>query len=476
MARLPVVAIIGRPNTGKSTIFNRLVRKRMAIESDVAGTTRDHIAQIVTAPDVDYLLLDTGGMGGGTEDKDFEDDVHAQSLLALKAADLILFVVDGKTEPVKNDFTVAEVLRKNRRKHVPILLVINKCDNDAVYESALHAFHKLGVGDEIMPVSAAHKIGFPELEEQISKQLHILHFAKRERLESSEGLPRIAIIGKPNVGKSSLINALMSETQRAVSPKLVSVIPGTTRDATDTIIRHHDQDYVFVDTAGLRRQARVEEDVESLAMLRTMQAIEECDVALLVLDGKEVVSKQDKRVANLAVEAGKGLIIILNKIDLLKSEEKKEKLQEMKAAFLFCRYAPVIPCSTVSREGLLKIFDVAATVQRNRTRHIETKDLRQFYENALQGQPMSSLATAKYITQAKEIPPTFVIFVRNPKRVQLSQLRYLDNRLRETFALEGTPVRWITKGPRDRRWKEDEDKGPRKKVKKEDDDDGQGVN
>lgn len=455
MSKLPVVAIIGRPNTGKSTLFNRIIRKRMAIESDVAGTTRDHIAQIVRTDGLDYFLVDTGGMGGGTDDKDFENDVHAQSLIALKAADLIIFVVDGKTDPIKNDFAVAGELRKSRRKHVPVLLVINKCDNDNMKDTAEHAFHKLGVGDETLPVSAAHGIGFPELQVAIADQLHKLHFEKPEtrNLQPETSVPRIAIIGKPNVGKSSICNALMSETQRALSPKLVSDIAGTTRDSTDTLVKYHDQEFLFIDTAGLRRQSKVDEGVESLSMLRTMQSIEECDVALLVLDGSEPVSKLDKKIAGMVTDAGKGLMILLNKTDLLDTEKKKERMEDIARNFVFCRWAPVLPVSAETREGLLKIFDRAMMIQRNRLRRVEEKDMRQFLHDAIQGQPMSSLASAKHVVQAKDPPPTFVLFVRNPKAVQVTQLRYLENRLRETFGLEGTPVRWITKGPRDRQWK-----------------------
>ncbi len=452
MSRLPLVAIIGRPNTGKSSLFNRIVRRRSAIESEVAGTTRDHIAEIVETADVDYFLLDTGGMGGGTEDKDFEDDVHEQSMLALKAADLILFVVDGKEDPTSNDFAVAALLRKERKRNVPVILVINKCDNAEMLARAEHSFHELGVEGASIPVSAAHKIGTADLEDAIAAQLVALKFKKREELPQSgeNGIPRIAIIGKPNVGKSSLCNTLMSETQRAVSPKLVSPIAGTTRDSTDTLVRYHDQEFLFVDTAGVRRQTKVEWGVESLSMLRTMQSIEECDVAVLVVDATEPVSKQDKKIAGLAVDAGKGLVILLNKIDLLDTEKKKERMLDVKQSFLFCRWAPVIPCSAETRDGVMRVFDIALMAQRNRLRRVTEKDMQRFLKTALVGQPMGSLASAKHVVQAKDPPPTFVLFVKNPTRVQLSQLRYLENRLRETFGLEGTPIRWITKGPRDR--------------------------
>jgi GTP-binding protein len=456
MPKLPIVAIIGRPNTGKSTLFNCMIRERVAIENEVAGTTRDHVSHVVKTEKVDFLLVDTGGMGGGTDDKEFEDDVHKQSMLALQSADLILFTVDGRVDPTKSDYEIAQILRRQRRRHVPVILVITKCDNSKMEEQARHNFHELGAGDEVITVSAAHRLGTDGLEQAIAARLVELHFEKSKAeitVENSLALPRIAIIGKPNVGKSSIINALMSETQRSISPKLVSDIPGTTRDSTDTLIRYQEKEYLFVDTAGLRRQTKVEKGVESISMMRSMQSIEDCDIALLVLDGKEPVSKQDKRIASLVIDAGKGLIIVMNKTDVMTKEDKEARKLDIKRNFQFCRFAPVLPVSAVSREGLLKIFDLTTMVQQNRLRRISEKDLKQFFEDAVRGKPMSSLWSTKFMTQAKDPPPTFVLFVKNPKHVRLSQLRYIDNRLRETFGLEGTPVRWITKGPRDRREK-----------------------
>ncbi len=479
MPKLPLVAIIGRPNTGKSTLFNRLVGRRVAIESEVAGTTRDHIARKVTSPTVDYLLVDTGGMGGGTDDKDFEDDVHAQSSLALAAADLILFTVDGRSELTKSDHQIVTMLRKERKRHVPVILIITKCDTPDVAEEAEHAFHSLGVADEIMTVSSAHNIGTIELRETISGHLVRLQFGKNashvesgklkeesdeedfdEDAEESEdeieepvvhSTPRIAIVGRPNVGKSSLINALMSDPQRKVSPKLVSDIPGTTRDATDTIIRHEEQEFIFVDTAGLRRKARIEQDLEGLSVLRTIQAIEDCDVAVLLINANEEVTNQDKKIAGTVIESGKGLIIVINKIDLVKGEERTAKILETQRAFPFCRYAPILPASALTRESLPKIFTLALMVQRNMGRRMVPRELNTFIKDAIHGQPMSALKSCKHVIQTKDLPPTFVLFVRNPKTIQPSQIRYLENRLRERFGLEGVPIKWVLRGPRDRR-------------------------
>ncbi|MBI1812788.1 ribosome biogenesis GTPase Der [Candidatus Peregrinibacteria bacterium] len=446
MSRLPLVAIIGRPNTGKSTLFNRMIGERRAIVSEVPGTTRDHIVRKVETDELDYLLVDTGGMGGGTDDKSFEDDVHAQSLLALEAADVILFTIDGREELTKSDHTIVTILRKNKKRRVPVLLVITKCDNPQAADHLQHEYLGLGIAESIVIVSAFHGLGIAELEESIEKHLRDLHFKKKSQIANRKSqLTRIAVIGKPNVGKSSLINALMSEPQRKISPRLVSDIPGTTRDTTDTVITYHDQEFLFLDTAGLKRHAKTEEGIEHYAMLRTIRALEECDTAIVMLDATQPVSHQDKRIAGMAADAGKGLLILLNKFDLLKSDAKKLTYKEVAAALPFCRFAPVLGVSTLTKDGLLKMFDLLAMIQRNRARRIPTKELHRWYENAVESQPMASLQTAKHITQADEIPPTFVLFVKNPKQVQLSQLRYLENRLRETFDFQGTPVRWVTK-------------------------------
>ncbi len=447
MAKLPTVAIIGRPNTGKSTLFNRIVGKRRAIVSDVAGTTRDHVAYKVQRDEMDYLLLDTGGIGGGSTDKDFENDVSAQSRVALESADLIIFTIDGREEMTSSDYAVVDILRKRKKRHVPVILAATKCDNFDDAEIRMHEYHGLGIASQIIQISSLHRIGTDELDEMIIGELKQLHFAKDkpEEKQSENSRPRVALVGKPNVGKSSIINALMSEPQRALSARIVSDIPGTTRDSSDSIIKHDDREYVFVDTAGLRRKSRVDEDLESISAIKSLQAVEDSDITIITLDAHDVISKQDKRIASLAIDEGKGLIILLNKADLLTPEEKEEKEQEVRAALRFCRFAPILFCSAKSREGLLKMFPIIDTVHRNLHRTIGTKDLLRWYESIVHNIPAQQLSKSKFITQAEGTPPTFVVFVKNPKKVDVTQLRFLDNNLRSTFSFEGVPIRWITK-------------------------------
>ncbi len=446
MARLPTVAIIGRPNTGKSTLFNRMVGRRRAIESDVAGTTRDHVVYKIEKDEMDYLLLDTGGIGGGSTDTDLEDDVATQSLIALSAADLILFTINSKEELTASDAAVVEMLRKNKKSHVPVILVATKCDRHDSIEGLLPEYVALGISEEVIGVSAVHKIGMPELEASIIKHLKTLHFAKQPKeVQDNTNPPRVAIIGKPNVGKSSMINALMSDPQRALSARIVSDIPGTTRDSSDMIIRHEDKDYIFVDTAGLRRKARVEEDLEYLSNVKSMQALQDSDVTVIVLSAIEPVAKQDKRIASIAIDEGKGIVIVINKSDEMDRPQREAKEAEVRLAFPFCRYAPILFTSAKTRENLPKLFLLIDSVARNRVRRISTKDLLRWYESAIHKVPARQLGKSKFITQAEEVPPTFVVFVKHPHEVDVTQLRFLENNIRDTFSFEGTPIRWITK-------------------------------
>ncbi|MEQ1848987.1 MAG: ribosome biogenesis GTPase Der [Candidatus Peribacteraceae bacterium] len=445
MPRLPIVAIIGRPNTGKSTLFNRLIGTRKSIESDIPGTTRDHISHRVVFGDIPAILLDTGGIGA-SRDVDFEENVRAQSLLALEHADVILLTINSTEELTSDDRAVIDAVRKKRRKNVALITVLTKVDTPGSEHEKLSEYSEAAIGDEVIAVSAPHRKGLQSLSKQISKALAERHFASEEAYEETSTLPRIAIIGKPNVGKSSVVNAMMSSEQQTRSPLVVSDIAGTTRDATDTVVTYHGRSYTLVDTAGLKKHKMSLDEIERFSMMRTISAIEQSDIVILVLDAKEVVSQQDKKIAALAIEHGKGIIILLNKMDTLSGAKRVQKVQEVAAAIPFCsKFAKIIPCSAKTKEGLAKIFDVIDAVALSRTRRISVRELRRWFDQMVHGQPVGAVAKTKHITQAKDIPPTFVLFLNNPKAVKVSQLRYMENRLRETFGFDGTPIRWITK-------------------------------
>lgn len=449
MPKLATVAIIGRPNTGKSTLFNRMVGKRRAIVSPTAGTTRDHVAHRIQSDTATYLLLDTGGIGGGSSDTDFEDDVTAQSLVALSSADVIIFTLNSQEELTAADYEIIDLLRRHKQRHVPVILAPTKCDNPLQVDERLHEYYRLGIGDDIVPLSAVHATGIDELEHCIEQKLAALHLdhasASTSEETSDSSTPRVAIVGKPNVGKSSLVNALMSDPQRALSPRIVSQVPGTTRDSSDTVVRHEGQEYIFVDTAGLRRKAKVDEDLEAISAIKSIHAVQDSDIVLLLLDGSGEISRQDKRIAGMAAEEGKSIIIAINKSDLLPKAEREEREIAVRRAFRFCSYAPLIWISASTREGLPKLFPLIRTLQENRRRRIAPKDLIRWYEDTTYGLASRELQRSKFITQADEIPPTFVIFVKNSKKIDVTQLRALENTMRSTFAFEGTPIRWITK-------------------------------
>lgn len=442
MAKIPTIAIIGRPNTGKSTLFNRLVGRRKAIVSETAGTTRDHIAHMIDVHGFNCLLLDTGGMGGGTEDTDLEDDVHRQSILALENADIIIFTLNGREELTSSDAAIIQILRKQKKHNVPVITAITKCDDPNQLVEILPQFYEYMPSEDIVGVSAPHKIGIDELLTKISKKLEERSFVKSNELPEDTNT-KVAIIGRPNVGKSSIINALMNEQQRTNSPMLVSEIAGTTRDSRDVVITYHDTNYTFVDTAGIKRKKDTPDGIETHAYFRSIRSLEHCDIAVLVLDALQPVSKQDKRIANLALEEGKGLLILMNKWDAVEEEEREPTKESIQYELKFCSFAKFIPCSAQTRQGLLKIFDAIEHVNTNRNRRIATPDLHRWFEDTVYGQPVGQLQKCKHLTQASEVPPTFILFVKYPKQVQRSHVKFLENRLREVYDFVGTPIKWM---------------------------------
>lgn len=444
MAKIPTVAIVGRPNAGKSTLFNALTGTRQAIVSAVPGTTRDHVARKVD-DDIPYLLIDTGGIGGGSEDAELENDVASQSLIALEEADVILFAVSIKDDITASDREVAELLRRKRKRHVPVIMALTKADN-ATLQDHLPEFYELGIGDTLTSVSALHRIGIAELRENIADALASLHFGPAEDIEGRDA-PRIALVGRPNVGKSSLINAYMSDAERKRSSRLVSDIPGTTRDPSDTVVRHEGREYVFVDTAGLRRRAKIGDEIEGLSHFKSVQAVANCDVVVLVLEADQLVSKQEKRIATQAIDDGKALILLMNKADKLTGEEKKEREIALRHELAFCSFAPSLYGSATNKTGILKLFPLIDAACDTLHRRIGSADLRRWYESCLQRLPAKTLVQGKHVTQAKDIPPTFVLFARDAGAVQKHHLRFLENSMRSTFGFDGVPIRWIVKEP-----------------------------
>lgn len=447
MAKLPLVALIGKPNTGKSTLFNRLIGKRKSIISETPGTTRDHVTHTIETPTVDYLLVDTGGIGGGSSDTALEEDVELQSMLAVRHADVIVFVVDGRNELAASDYAVAEVLRREKKRHVRVILAVNKCDPPASPDVTTR-FYELGITDEILPMSALHRFGMTELEGSIVRFLQSLHFGKITTASLHGEVPRIAVVGRPNTGKSSIVNALMSDAQRSVSPHLVDEEPGTTRDTVDTSVRHEGKEYLLLDTAGLRRQSRRERGVESFSVMRALQAMQEADIALLIIDATVPISRQDKVIASLAVARGTGLIVLLNKADSIPPGDREQVLAAARQHLQFCQWAPFLMVSAVTRENLLKMFPLVEGVLANRRRRLSPAECRRFYDSiADKGDLVLSRRGNRMriegIEQEQVSPPRFTIRVSDPTRLGYQALRFFERKLRESYDFSGTPISWV---------------------------------
>lgn len=443
MARIPTVAIIGRPNVGKSTLFNAIVGERRAIVSSIPGTTRDQVARVVPGRDVDYLLVDTGGIGGGSQDRELESDVAAQSLLAVASANLILFAVDGRHDLTGSDHAVVEILRKRRARATPVILTALKCDRVRAMDSAL--YHALGIAEDIIHVSAVHNRGIAELRTAIEHHLRALHFHKSPPPSALLPPPaRVALIGKPNVGKSSLVNAFMADPDVRARGRLVSPVPGTTRDSSDTVIRRDGKSFVFVDTAGLRHDARHARGIEGLAHMKALHALAQADVAVLVFDALTPTSQQDKRIAGAAITTGTGLILLLNKCDVLRGEERTEHIAELQRAMPFADFAPILAASAKTRINLPKLFSLIETVAANRARHIPTRELRNWFAQAAGRMPARVFSTTKHVTQAAGVPPTFVLF-GSGRNITRAHFKFLERNLRSTFDFTGVPLRFIVR-------------------------------
>jgi len=446
--KTPIITIVGRPNVGKSTLFNKIVGRRVAITADEAGTTRDRLFHRVTNAEMDFFLVDTGGLEFGKGEGSIEDDMQTQARVAIEEGDLILLVVDSREGIQPQDHNAAELLRKKLNK--PVFLVVNKCDT-YLDDAKLAEFYELGLGDPHQ-VSAMHKTGIDMLVDQIIESLKSVHFISkgdkvyRKLLKMEEAHTNVALVGKPNVGKSSLINAILNKEKL-----IVSEIPGTTRDSTDSLIAHKKKQYNLIDTAGLKRPGKTGTGVEHFSALRSMASIERSDVALLVLDSSLPISHQDQAIANYIVEAGKGLVILANKWDLKNEDDPKEEekrvrfVSKLKRRFPFLSWAPVVFTSAVTKKNMHAVFEQIDLIMIERKKRIPTAKLNTFVEKlVMEHRPTgkgSTNARIYYITQAETEPPKFIVFVNQKKNFHFSYSRYMENRFREKFTFLGTPIK-----------------------------------
>ena len=430
----PVVAIVGRPNVGKSTLFNALAGEKIAIVKDTPGVTRDRIYAEVNWLDKDFTLIDTGGIEPESRDVILAQ-MREQAQIAIDTADVILFMTDVKQGLVDADSKVADMLR---RSHKPVILVVNKVDNFQKMMPDVYEFYNLGIGDP-MPISAAERIGIGDMLDKVLE-----HFPERSGTEEEDERPRIAIVGKPNVGKSSIINKLIGEDR-----VIVSDIAGTTRDAIDTDIVHNGREYVFIDTAGLRRKNKIKEELERYSIIRTVTAVERADVVLIVIDAVEGVTEQDAKIAGIAHDRGKGVIIVVNKWDAIEKNDKtvKEYEQKIRMVLYFMPYAEIMYVSAKTGQRLPKLFDMIDMVIENQTLRIATGVLNEIMTEAvaLQQPPSDKGKRLKlyYITQVAVKPPTFVIFVNDKELMHFSYTRYLENRIRDAFGFKGTSLKFF---------------------------------
>ncbi|WP_455718878.1 ribosome biogenesis GTPase Der [Anaerosporobacter sp.] len=430
----PIVAIVGRPNVGKSTLFNALAGEKISIVKDYPGVTRDRIYADVTWLNYQFTMIDTGGIEPESKDLMLKH-MRTQAEIAIETADVILFITDVRQGVVDSDFRVADMLRKSGK---PVLLVVNKVDSFEKFMPDVYEFYNLGIGDPI-PVSAASRLGMGDMLDEVAK-----HFPQGDAEEEDDERPRIAIVGKPNVGKSSIINRLVGEER-----VIVSDIAGTTRDAIDTAITWDDKEYVFIDTAGLRRKNKIKEDLERYSIIRTVTAVERADVVIVVIDASEGVTEQDAKIAGIAHERGKGIIIAVNKWDAIEKNDKTiyEHTKRIREILSFMPYAEIVFISAKTGQRVNKIFDVMDVVIQNHALRIATGVLNEILMEAvaMQQPPSDKGKRLKlyYITQVAIKPPTFVIFVNDKQLMHYSYTRYIENRIREAFGFSGTSLKFI---------------------------------
>ena len=430
----PVVAIVGRPNVGKSTLFNALAGERISIVKDTPGVTRDRIYADVSWLDYNFTMIDTGGIEPESGDV-ILSQMREQAQIAIDTADVIIFITDVKQGLVDSDSKVADMLR---RSHKPVVLVVNKVDSFEKYMTDVYEFYNLGIGDP-HPISAASMLGLGDMLDEVVK-----HFPDSSKQDDEDDRPRVAIVGKPNVGKSSLINKLAREDR-----VIVSDIAGTTRDAIDTAIKYDGKEYIFIDTAGLRRKNKIKEDIERYSIIRAVSAVERADVVIVVIDATEGVTEQDAKIAGIAHERGKGIIIAVNKWDAIEKNDKtmREYEAKIRQVLSYMPYAEIMYVSAMTGQRLPKLYDMIDMVIENQTLRIATGVLNEIMTEAvaMQQPPSDKGKRLKlyYITQVAVKPPTFVIFVNDKELMHFSYTRYLENKIREAFGFRGTSLKFF---------------------------------
>ena len=438
----PIVAVVGRPNVGKSTLFNVLAGEMISIVKDTPGVTRDRIYADGTWLDKNFTLIDTGGIEPDSRDIILAQ-MREQAEIAIATADVIIFIVDVRQGMTDSDSKVADMLRKSRK---PVVLAVNKVDSFAKFGNDVYEFYNLGIGDPI-PISATSRLGLGELLDAV-----IAHFPEQDGEEEDDDRPRIDIVGKPNVGKSSIINKLLGENR-----VIVSDVAGTTRDAVDTEIVHNGTEYVFIDTAGLRRKSKIKEELERYSIIRTVTAVERADVVLVVIDASEGVTEQDAKIAGIAHDRGKGIIVVVNKWDAIEKNDKTiyEYTNKIKTILSFIPYAEYVFVSAQTGQRLNKLYDLIDMVRENQTMRIQTGVVNEIMTEAvaLQQPPSDKGKRLKlyYMTQVAVKPPTFVVFVNDKELMHFSYTRYLENRIRDAFGFRGTALKFII---RERKGKE----------------------
>ena len=438
----PIVAIVGRPNVGKSTLFNVIAGDTISIVKDTPGVTRDRIYADCEWLNMNFTLIDTGGIEPDSKDI-ILSQMREQAEIAISTADVIVFIVDVRQGLVDADTKVADMLRKSRK---PVVLAVNKVDSVAKYGNDVYEFYNLGIGDPIA-VSAASRLGIGDLLDEVVK-----HFDSEQMEEEEDERPRIAVVGKPNVGKSSIINKLLGENR-----VIVSDIAGTTRDAVDTEVIHEGTPYVFIDTAGLRRKSKIKEELERYSIIRTVSAVERADVVVVVIDAIEGVTEQDAKIAGIAHERGKGIIVAVNKWDAIEKTDKTiyEYTRKIKEILSFIPYAEFLFISAATGQRLTKLFEMIDVVRQNQNLRVATGVLNEIMTEAvaMQQPPSDKGKRLKiyYMTQVAVKPPTFVIFVNDKELMHFSYTRYLENQIRNAFGFKGTSLKFLV---RERKGKE----------------------